>query len=344
MDTTRELWQQAEKQNRFPGMQRFLVYGEKFAECLESSRSQAQPALAFYQTKSRQWLFYLQALCRVYKKVGTKKRFKGIGESIKGLEDQLGKIDYWDGWLKESAAVAGFPATMTAALQQHKNEELRTLAAMLEAGHWWSGEAMVELLENLRAEDWKKPSKDREGIVEFLTEEIEEIEQAVRQGEYDFHLLEEGVHEFRRHLRWISIYAHALYGLMQLRAVSAPSALYQKYLTESVLSSPFNQVPPVPEGIEPVWIKAPNFYALSWLIAQIGKVKDQGQKVEALHAIAAQAGLAHDRAWLACAKTMLPEKELTPAELATLVDDMVRKFVIDDTILQRWQQDLAEKG
>lgn len=341
MNATRETWQRAIKQQRDTGMQRFLVYGDRLCECLDSSREQAQPALAFYLTKSRQWLFYLQALCRVYKKVGTKKRFKAMGESIKAIEDQLGKIDYWDGWLKESANVAGFPAAMTAAIQTHKDQELQTLHELLETGQWWSGKAMDQWLKELEDEDWHKAGKDRREIIEFLNEEIAEIDAAVRAQTYDFSLLEEGVHEFRRQLRWISIYAHALHGLLQLRAVSNPAAIYQSYLTESVLASPFNQLPPTPAGVEPILISAPNFYALSWLIAQIGKIKDHGQKIEALHIVAREAGLENDAAWLACSKTMLPEAPAHEEDLATMVGAMVQKFVVKDGMLQRWQEELA---
>ena len=121
-----------------PGMQRFLLHSASLLSCLEKAREDKNKALALYQTNARQCLFYLQALCRAYKKTGTKKRFKDIGGAVKILEDQLGKIDYWDGWLKECSACKGFPIAMLRTLRDHRERELLVFQRMLDDGRWFA--------------------------------------------------------------------------------------------------------------------------------------------------------------------------------------------------------------
>jgi hypothetical protein len=332
--------------SEFPGMLRFAVQLEKLLSCVESAVAAGdrdQAAWAFYQSTARQWLFYLQALCRIYKKVGSKKRFKALGETVKELEDRLGAIDYWDAWVKLCEPVKELPPAMLETMLQHRSDEVAALQQVLENGAWLDKDcpALGVILEELEAEDWEKPGKDREKIAEFLCEELEEIEQKYSAGEFDFAQLEDGVHEFRRQLRWISIYGHALHGLLQTDAEVKPEAFHEKYMTESVLKSPFNELPPAPAKGKVLEVQLGDFYALSWLISQIGKIKDQGQKIEALHHVAEESGVVQDAALEKCFAAMIPAAEQTMQEIPALVAPMVETFLVEERILSRMRQTLA---
>lgn len=332
--------------SEFPGMQRFAVQLEKLLGCAESAVAAGnhdQAAWAFYQSPARQWLFYVQALCRVYKKVGSKKRFKALGETVKELEDRLGAIDYWDAWVKLCEPEKSIPSVMLDTMLRHRGDEVAALQQLLERGGWLDADcpALGAIMEELEAEDWEKPGKDREKIAEFLCEELQEIEQKHAEGEFDFTELEDGVHEFRRQLRWISIYGHALHGLLQTDAEVKPEAFHEKYMTESVLKSPFNQLPPAPAKGKVLRVAAADFFALSWLISQIGKIKDQGQKIEVLHQVAEESGVVQDAALEKCFATMIPAAEQTMQEIPALVAPMVEAFLMEDRILARMRQTLA---
>lgn len=346
MSELREKLQSLAVECEFPGMQRFVVQLEKLCGCVEPARAAgAEAAWVFYQSPARQWLFYVQALCRVYKKVGSKKRFKALGEVVKELEDGLGAIDYWDAWVKLCEPVAELPTAMLDTMVRHRASAVSALQEMLEKGGWLENDcpALSKIIEELEAEDWEKPGKEREKIAEFLCEEMKEIEQKYADGEFDFTELEDGVHEFRRQLRWLSIYGHALNGLLQTDADAKPEAFHEKYMTESVLKSPFNQLPAAPVKGKVLEVALGDFYALSWLIAQIGKIKDQGQKIEVLHAVAKESGIKHDAALDKCFSALIPAAEQTLREIPALVASMVKAFLLEDAILSRMRESLEEQ-
>lgn len=337
MQALREKMAQWTREAGGPGMRRFLVHAAGLLACLEKARTSKNQALALYQTNARQCLFYLQALCRAYKKTGTKKRFKDIGGSVKILEDQLGKIDYWDGWVTECSACKGFPLAMLRTLRDHRERELEVMQRMLDEGCWLADKdsALEKILDSLAEEDWQKAGKDREKIARFLVEEISELDAACHTGVFDFQELETGVHEFRRQLRWIGIYAFAFDGLIQLRMVEKPESLYYKYMTEVVVKSPFHSLPPEKTGIAPLHFSAPDYFALSWIIAEIGKIKDVGQKIEALREVARESNCEGHRNLEDCFARIIPDADRTLAEIPNDMTVLIETFVMRDRILQR---------
>ena len=89
-------------------------------------------------------------------------------------------------------------------------------------------------------------------------------------------------HELRRELRWLSIYPQALRGLIQMKpSIDSPEYL-KKYLTPEIINSPFNKMPEAAAGQPIIYVEADYFYALSWLIAELGKLKDNGLKIVVL--------------------------------------------------------------
>ena len=314
-----------------PGHRRFIKHLGRLMPCLVQASVASSPALALFETPARQWLFYLQSLCRVYREVQGKKPFKALAVPIKALEDQLGAVDYWDAWLKEAATKKGFPARMKTVLKRHKSDELAALQKLIDEDGWFANdfERVRSILETLGAVEWHKPAKDRRKVAEFLADELKEIETEYREGEIDFAELELGVHEFRRQIRWISIYAQSLDGLVQLRATQPVASDLQKYMTKAVLESPYNVLPPPVEGIEPVYLSAPHFYALSWVIAEIGIIKDDGLKIEAFTKAGTEAGLSE--------RTIAPLVRDCKHTLGTIPDrvaEIARTFIIKDAVLK----------
>ena len=87
---------------------------------------------------------------------------------------------------------------------------------------------------------WQKPAVDRRKIIEFFIYTVNKIESRVHSGKINFNKLEEGVHEFRRNIRWLSIYAHSLDGFVILDQKEELNSNWSVYFSDKVIKSPFN--------------------------------------------------------------------------------------------------------
>jgi hypothetical protein len=337
MASTAELLASTARRNLPPGHRCFILQLSRLLPCLEKAAKGPGKASALYATSARQWLFQLQALCRIYKKAQDKKPFKNLVEPIKALEDQLGAVDYWDGWKKAAAAAKNFPPVMLAGIERHLRAELDTLETTLRDDAWLKNdfERIASMLDELAQVGWHDADKDRREVAEFLAEELEELEEEYHEGAFDFDELEEGVHEFRRKIRWFSIYAQSLEGLVQLKPVTRPDAALLPYLTKEVLESRFNVLPAPQPGAKPLLVDAPHFYALSWLISELGFIKDDGQKCVAFAELAAECG------WNESLDPLLSDVRHPLDSIPKTVDRIVRTFVQEAGVLKRLAGDIS---
>ena len=90
------------------GLDRFRIQLDKLELILTDIKSVKERALALYQSPARQILFYLQALTHIYEEMHNRKRFEKMRLAFKSLEDQLGKVDYYDGFIKEFSVQENF--------------------------------------------------------------------------------------------------------------------------------------------------------------------------------------------------------------------------------------------
>ena len=98
-----------------------------------------------------------------------------------------------------------------------------------------------------------------------------------------FSELETQVHELRRKLRWLSIYPQALQGCIQLTEKAARGAGVAKYLTPEITGSPFNKMPAAGTNRYLLMLNRDYFFALSWMIAELGRLKDHGLRTVLLN-------------------------------------------------------------
>ena len=94
--------------------------------------------------------------------------------------------------------------------------------------------------------------------------------------------MENDVHELRRKLRWLSIYPQALQGCIQLTESKTKSKNLTKYLTTEIINSPFNKMPAAGNNHFILTLNKSYFLALSWIIAELGKLKDNGLTIVAI--------------------------------------------------------------
>ena len=200
------------------GLQRFRMPLDTLGGLVLKSRKSKNPALFLFENGTRNYLFRLEALCRIYRKIGSKKLFDPLYEEFKSFEDQLGKIDYYDAFYKEFSSVKKIPVSFLRYFSSHRDMELSRLNESIKSGNLFTGDGRINEIRNMLTDvNWMERAPERKSIALFITEQIDRFLSQYRDGELNFHDMESGVHEFRRKLRWISIYAQSLNGLIQLK-------------------------------------------------------------------------------------------------------------------------------
>lgn len=287
------------------GLRRFGVQLGDFQKKLEASRSapvaeapagfqqhphlaRAMPGHRLHKDGGRKPLFVLQGLARLER--GVRKDPEVFDEflaDVKKLEDTLGDVDYWWAFL-ESGEKRGLPREVLAWAANKHAQACGRLEGWLAAGDWVDHKYLADerepslrvraWSETLRDQEWPKRSRERKRFGRYLAERLRKVHGDALALDMDD--LEGGLHELRRKLRWFSIYPSALGGLVTLDESAAAPKGWSRYLTEAILNSPFAKLPKPAEGEEAITLPAPLFYALSWIIDDLGKVKDAAQETE----------------------------------------------------------------
>ncbi len=243
-----------------------------------------------YLAGGRTPLFMLEGLARIERGVRSDRdTFDAVLADVKLLEDGLGEVDFWWAFCKQGQAW-GLPEPLLQWADDHHAHACGKAEGWLEAHDWvrhrhQPEEGELELRgyalgRKLAREKWPSPSRERKLLAEFLPERLRKMHAAAL--ELDMSDLEGGLHELRRKVRWFSIYAAALEGALTLDLAAPAPAGWDRYLTDAVTKSPFAKLPAPPPGVEPLLVPAPLFYALSWVIAELGDLKDRAQWAETI--------------------------------------------------------------
>ena len=266
------------------GKNRFLHFLNKIDSILNEAASSADPGRVIYLKDMRTPLFMLEALIRIYKKIHAHKKIKKINAVFKDLEDFLGEIDYYDGFYKQFTENKQIPELITIYVKDKAENKIKEFNEHLKKEKWIGKhkKRLKKIYKKLDSIEWFDEKNDTIAVLEVYQNEIEKIIKKYKNPEKEFTDIEKDVHELRRELRWLSIYPQALLGLMELKADGEPPEFLKKYLKSEIISSPYNRMPDG-SGLENHIILNQNYYyALSWMIAELGKLKDSGLKIELL--------------------------------------------------------------
>ncbi len=326
------------------GYNRFQIHLNTLNDTLEAAQLSNEPALFIFKSNARQSLFYLQALVRIYKEIHNKKRFEKMRLAFKMLEDQLGKIDYYDGFVKLFSKNKAVPKSIIQNLKQHYNLELNNLNELLIEYNWINAEKpkIANIQNELATASWKKVEEERSAIAQVFIKHIEEIEYKYEIGILNFNDLEHGVHEFRRQLHWISIYAQALNGLIQLKPIENVHPSLNTYLTKSVLESPFNKMPEVASISKSICFQSASFYALSWMIAESGQLKDEGLSTFCLETAMAELGMSKTEIQDLFKKILVNTKR-SPKQVKEEMEVITDTFLYGAKVLFRLKRDILRE-
>ena len=270
------------------GLAKFDYYLTNLQALLDKASSQKNAALWLYKNDARTPLFMLEGLAKMYSRLHNKKKFSKIKAYFKLLEDALGAIDYYDNIGKHLRGNKKIPAAIISYLQAQTREKTQRLNELLIADGWLIKEnnRIQKIRKKLAGADWLKEESEVTAINEIYGEAIYEIVEFVQAEGSVFKNIEADVHELRRKLRWLSIYPQALRGCIQLSAGRALPKSLTKYLTKEITHSAFNKMPDAGDATIFLLLEQNYFYALSWMIAELGKIKDNG-----LHVIAVKEAL-----------------------------------------------------
>lgn len=266
------------------GSQRFDYFLTALQTLLTKAARQKNPALYLYQNNARTPLFMLEGLAKLYAEIHNRKKFSKLKAHFKLLEDALGAIDYYDGIAKNLSKNKKIPAPVIQYLQAQTREKIQHLNEILTEEKWLGAgnKRLLKIQKKLEETDWLNEEKEIKGINEFYGAAIYTIIEFTHSTNYHFDNMEEDVHELRRKLRWLSIYPQALQGCVQLTAGKIKPTQLTKYLTKEITSSPYNKMPDAGDNSYFLLLEKNYFFALSWMIDTLGKLKDSGLQIVAI--------------------------------------------------------------
>jgi hypothetical protein len=259
----------------------FLYYSQQLQVLLTKASKESNPTLWLYHNDVRTILFMLEALTRLHDKAFDEKLFTKWNKRFKKLEDLFGEIDHY--------LVLESEFKLNKKISKEALKYFSVNAAIL----------VEKCNQRLLEKDWFNnklqvfDNKLRQFNVDYNNEYLSELKHSMRieidtiinlcsRSNFTFTKIEEEVHELRRKLRWLSIYAQALNGLVQLKKTTKKVKCHLNYFTKEIVNSPYNKLPPLPKSNVVIEFDKDSFLALSWLINELGNLKDVGLKVQKL--------------------------------------------------------------
>jgi len=230
----------------------------------------------------RSTLFYLEGILKLYRH-GYEQALEQPYQVTKSLEDALGA---WGAALHlvELARRVGLPEPALHWCETQASLAKSEVVGQLRA-HWLplpDGTIGIfrALCDALVALDFAGYSTDRRRLIRELRSWL----QKVADTPLDMYVLQgnHGLHELRRQLRWIPIFAVSLDGLVVTSDKRNPVKAYRSLLTSEVARSPYARLPEPIREDKPIKISRSLFLAATDLIAQLGELKDAAEDVEGL--------------------------------------------------------------
>lgn len=312
----------------------FLFYSEQLQALLLKAAKQKNPALWLHNNHVRTILFMLEALTRIHNNAFDEKVFAKWNKRFKKLEDLFGEIDEYLVLEKDLKTNKKITKEILKYFSVQSANYIEKCNQRLEEKDWFNNKLLSfdSKLSEFTVE-YNKEYMDE--LTYTLIDEIDAILNFVLKCNYQFTKLEGQVHELRRKLRWLSIYAQALQGLIQLKKPAKKTKYQLNYFTKEILNSPFNKLPSKPKNSVIIQLDADSFFALSWLISELGKLKDDGLRIEQLsHAIFISQDVTEIQA-KEKAISILGYKKTVEIDILKQASELVKIAVLKDKILDK---------
>lgn len=274
------------------GYNRFDFYLNQIESMLHALKSDSPVGEQLLHANIRTPFFMLESLARIYGSISNNPWFDKLKEQSKAVEDAIGVADHYVMGYATLSTVPDIPADVLASVKQHIPDAYHALESLLSEKNWLNGKRIKKIRKKLAQHEWMKEKKEIQALYTFFEKEIDETITFFQQNPV-FTDMENHVHELRRKLRWISIYATALRGAVQLTETGHTHPSLDIYQTASIVSSPYNQLPAEGDHTYVLLFDQKRFYALSWMIAELGNIKDLGLLNEMIE----ESGHTHHEGW-----------------------------------------------
>ena len=266
-----------------PGKEIFNYHLNNLEKLLNEAKNQNNPALWLFENGLRTPMFMLEATARVFEKIYDSKDLEKRKEQIKTVEDAIGAVDYYNAFAKELTLNQNIKPAIIDYLNQQTDLKIIELNTILNDENWLNRKRIAKIKETINSVDWLSETNELKKIDQFYKKSIAKIDEFIKITTFDFDDIENDVHELRRRLRWLSIYPQALLGVFQYsKSIENPPKNLEKYLTPEILESKYNILPTTLQFTNPIEINKNYFFALSWIIAELGKIKDEGLRIMVL--------------------------------------------------------------
>ncbi|HRO97122.1 MAG TPA: hypothetical protein PLY79_08670 [Ferruginibacter sp.] len=274
------------------GINRFEYYLKQIESTLQALKSDTPVGEQLLHANIRTPFFMLESLARIYSNISKNPWFDKLKDQAKAVEDAIGVVDHYVMGKATLSTVPDIPSDVLDNINKHIPEAYQQLEVLMAEKNWLNGKRIKKIRKKLAQTEWLKEKKEIQALYQFVEKEMDEII-AFYQEHPVFTDMENHVHELRRKLRWISIYATALRGAVQLTETGHTDPSLEKYQTTAIVSSPYNQLPEDEKHKYVLLFDKKRFYALSWMIAELGNIKDLGL----LNEMIAESGHTRQEAW-----------------------------------------------
>jgi hypothetical protein len=316
------------------GINRFNYYTDQLKDLFETAKQAENPALWMLKNNVRTPFFMLQALARLYRELHNPELFSKLKDQFKLIEDGLGQIDHYNTLYLEFENNTNVPDAYKEAIKKQLVKSTSRLNETLKEEDWLSEKNLriEKINKKLEKADWLEPEDEVKAIADFYLKSIVDVTDFVSKTKYHFDDVEHDVHEMRRKLRWLSIYAQALHGVVQFSDKEIMEPHLTKYLTEAIINSPFNQLPA--PGSNTVFVKVNKnyFLALSWIIAELGNIKDEGLLLTGLSKTIKEVEKCSDSEALQKAYEFLGSKQLSMETILDKAETITQIFFIEKNL------------
>lgn len=264
-----------------PEFNPFLFYSQQLAQLFSKAQTQKNPALWLHQNNARNVLFMLEGLTRLHDRAFAEKLFGKWCKRFKKLEDIFGRIDDSLALHKEFNANKKINKELVNQFSISAEKYLQKCNQRLVSKQWMNHRLdLFNQQLSVYSVDYNEDYMHELKVA--ILEEIEGIIIFLEKINFNLTDIEKHLHDLRRRLRWLSIYGQALNGLIQVKTSKAKPKTEIDYYTKEILKSPYNKLPANPKNCAIIEFDSNAFFALSWIINELGKQKDLGLKIESL--------------------------------------------------------------
>ncbi len=248
-------------------------YSKQLLQQFKKAKAAKNAALYLYKENTRTPLFMAESLTRILLSLSANPNFEKWNKVFKKLEDTLGEIDFYDAALRNFSKNKLIEKESLAYLLKKRNKVIDKFnKKLIEKEFYLPVFNQAFLSHELNLNDKLIIGE----IKKHITRELDNISEFFSQFPNSFDNMELQVHELRRKLRWISIYAQSLNGIIVLKAVKGKYVWEKELITPAEKTSPYNNLVIVKNLKDYIYFNNKAFYALSNVIKKLGEIKDPG--------------------------------------------------------------------